>query len=76
MLKPDYVKSFLSVLEDDAEQLKMIRSMEREAAKRRKTRIPKLAKIPSIADQKEDKKDDSNNDNDDLNDFFTSAFQS
>ena len=66
---PDYVKSFLSVLEDDAEQLKMIRSMEREAAKRRKkSKIPKLAKQQqqlSLADEKEDDDDD--------NDIFPSA---
>jgi hypothetical protein len=71
----NYTKSFISVLEDDEQQLKMIRSMEREAAKRRKTRIPKLAKMPSIADQKEDKKDDGNNDNNDLDNFFTSALE-
>ena len=67
----DYTKSFLSVLEDDEQQLKMIRAQQ----KRRKSKIPKLAKMPSIADQKEDKKDDGNN-NDDLNDFFASALES
>ena len=70
---PDYVKSFLSVLEDDAEQLKMIRSMEREAAKRRKkSKIPKLAKQSSFADEKEDNEDD----NDDDNVIFPSALDS
>ena len=68
----DYVKSFLSVLEDDEQQLKMIRAQQ----KRKKSKIPKLAKMPSIADQKEDKKDDGNNDNDDLDNFFTSALES
>ena len=67
----DYTKSFLSVLEDDEQQLKMIRAQQ----KRKKSKIPKLAKMPSIADQKEDKKDDGNN-NDDLNDFFASALES
>ena len=74
----DYTKSFLSVLEDDEQQLKMIRAQQ----KRKKSKIPKLAKMPSIADQstanpreKEDKKDDGNNDNYDLDNFFTSAFE-
>jgi len=68
----DYTKSFLSVLEDDEQQLKMIRAQQ----KRKKSKIPKLAKMPSIADQKEDKKDNGNNNNDDLNDFFASALES
>ena len=77
-----YTKSFISGLEDDEKHLKIIREMEKEATKRRKSRIPKpkkvlkLVNMPSIADQKEDKKDDGNNDNDDLNDFFASVLES
>jgi hypothetical protein len=67
-----YTKSFVSGLEDDEKHFKTIRAMEKEATKRRNSRIPKTKKFkaqlthakqpPSIRDERENNEDDDHKD--------------
>jgi hypothetical protein len=55
----DYVTSLISVLEDDEQQLKMIRANQKEV-KKRKSKIPTKVKnyFGSLADEKDNDDDD------------------